>query len=76
MKRVMTAYPGLSLKVTQKNGAEHIVSSAPTHFMFNNTQADLVKAVDGALRTLKANGKMNEIQQSVLGEVYVDFTKQ
>jgi L-cystine transport system substrate-binding protein len=75
MKRVMEAYPALSLKVTQVNSAEYVVSSAPTYFMFNKTQGDLLTAIDGALKTLKANGKLNEIQQSTLGDVFIDFTK-
>ncbi|MDR1909209.1 MAG: transporter substrate-binding domain-containing protein [Spirochaetaceae bacterium] len=75
LRRVMAAYPAISLRVTSQGGDEYIVSSAPTYFMFNKSQGELLTAVDGALRTLKAGGRLNEIQAQELGAVFIDFTR-
>jgi L-cystine transport system substrate-binding protein len=76
MAGTIAAYPDISLKVaTGPDGTETLLTNAPTYFMFNKSQGDLVKAVDGALRTLKSSGKLNELQQQELGQVYIDFTE-
>ncbi|MDR0642156.1 MAG: transporter substrate-binding domain-containing protein [Treponema sp.] len=76
MASVMEAYPDISLKVaTNTDGEEALLTSQPTYFLFNKSQGDLVKAVDGALAALKSSGKLNEIQVQELGEVYMDFTR-
>jgi L-cystine transport system substrate-binding protein len=76
MASVMEAYPDISLKVaTTADGVETLLTSQPTYFLFSKSQPDLVKAVDGALRTLKSSGKLNEIQEQELGQVYMDFAK-
>jgi L-cystine transport system substrate-binding protein len=76
MASVMEAYPDISLKVAvNAAGEEALLTSQPTYFLFNKSQGDLVKAVDGALRTLKSSGKLNEIQTQELGQVYMDFTR-
>jgi L-cystine transport system substrate-binding protein len=76
MASVMEAYPDISLKVaTTPDGVEALLTNSPTYFLFNKSQGELVKAVDGALRTLKTSGKLNEIQIQELGQVYMDFTQ-
>jgi L-cystine transport system substrate-binding protein len=73
--RIMENYPDISLKVSQKDGEEYVVTHSPTYFMMSRSNGALRDAVDGALRTLKADGTVNALQERLLGRLFFDFTK-
>jgi L-cystine transport system substrate-binding protein len=73
--RIMENYPDISLKVSKKDGEEYIVTHSPTYFMLSQSNTALRDAVDGALKTLKANGAVNALQERLLGQLFFDFTK-
>jgi L-cystine transport system substrate-binding protein len=73
--RIKENYPDISLKVSKKDGEEYIVTHSPTYFMLSRSNTALRDAVDGALKTLKANGAVNALQERFLGQLFFDFTK-
>jgi L-cystine transport system substrate-binding protein len=73
--RIMENYPDISLKVSKKDGEEYVVTHSPTYFMISRSNEALRDAVDGALKTLKANGVLNVLQERILGQLFFDFTK-
>jgi L-cystine transport system substrate-binding protein len=73
--RIMQNYPDIKLKVSRKDGEEYIVTHSPTFFLLSQINVVLRDAVDGALKTLKADGTVNRLQEELLGQLFFDFTK-